>query len=222
MEPVGLRDRLRAIGVAAHVAAVVLSALPSTDGAMRRADWAQPAVQAELGLWADRFGMPHDAFIDRAWTFAVRLQRVQHAILAPVHVYERVTGTAQQWTMFVAPDRAPARFVLEFAGEGATTWTELYRARSDAASWLRPALDHERVRSSIFRWAWPSRARSFQHGCEALATRIFDVRSDATRVRCRFEVERTASPAQVAARRPPEVRPGRSVHVSRRAAAGVP
>lgn len=218
MVPVGLRDRLRAIGVAAHVAAVVLSAVPSTDGGMRRADWSQPAVQAELGLWADRFGMAHDAFTDRAWAFAVRLQRVQHAILAPVVVYERVTGTAQQWTMFVAPDRAPARFVLESADEGATTWTEVYRARSDAASWLRPALDHERVRSSIFRWAWPSRARSFQHGCEALAARVFADRPDAMRVRCRFEVQWTATPAQVAAGRAPEVRPGRSVLVSRHAA----
>lgn len=222
MLPVGLRDRLRAIGVAVHVGAVVLSALPSTDGGMRRADWAQPAVQAELGLWADRLGMPHDVFTDRAWEAAVRLQRAQHAVLAPVARYERWTGTAQQWTMFVAPDRSPSRFVLEAAGADRARWTELYRARSDEAAWLRPALDHERLRSSIFRWAWPSRARSFQHGCEALSARVFDARPDVTRVRCRFEVEPTASPAQVAAGRRAEVRPGRSVVVSRPPSPGVP
>lgn len=222
MVPVGLRDRLRAIGVAVHVGAVALSALPSTDGGMRRADWSQPAVQEELGLWADRLGMPRDAFTERAWDVAVRIQRVQHAVLAPVSLYERWTGTAQQWTMFVAPDRSPSRFVLEAADAAGGRWTELYRARSDTAAWLRPALDHERLRSSIFRWAWPSRARSFQHGCEALSARVFAARPDVTRVRCRFEVEPTASAAQVAAGRRAEFRPGRAVVVSRPPSAGAP
>jgi hypothetical protein len=215
MVPVGLRDRLRAIGVAVHVVAVVLSALPSTDGGMRRADWAQPAVQEELGLWADRLGMPHAVFTERAWAFAVRLQRLQRAVLAPVDAYERVTGTAQSWTMFVAPDRVPSRFLLEVAPSAEGPWTVRYRARDDAAAWMRPALDHERLRSSIFRWAWPSRARSLQHGCEALAWRVFDAEPGVARVRCRFDTERSASPEDRAAGRPPRVRPGRSVVVLR-------
>jgi hypothetical protein len=188
---------VRAALVGLHVLVVVLSAIPSPEGGMDRKAWAEPAVRAELGVWADRFGMEHAAFTERLWGLASRYQGALDVVLAPVRVYERVTGTSQNWKMFVAPHRYPSRLRIEARADD-VAWERLYEARSDEAVWLREVFDHERVRASVFRWSWPGYRRTYRQGCESLARRLFMERSDLTVVRCSLGRARTPAAYEVA------------------------
>jgi hypothetical protein len=188
---------VRAALVALHVVVVTLSAIPSPEGGMDRKAWAEPAVQAELGVWADRLGMERAAFTERLWGVASQYQDALDVLLAPVRVYERATGTSQNWKMFVAPHRYPSRLRIEARAED-TPWERIYEARSDDAVWRRDVLDNERLRASVFRWSWPGYRRTYRQGCESLARRILAERSDVTVVRCSLGRARTPAADEVA------------------------
>ncbi len=197
----GFRRQARAIGVAVHVGVVVLSAIPSPEGGLNRANWNEATVQAEIAPWAQRFEMPQGAFTDRLYTVARSYQDALDVVLTPVRVYERWTGTAQSWKMFVAADRWPKKLQVQIHGDG--PWETLYEARSEDATWMRGALDTERARASIFRWSWPAYRTTYADGCNALARVAFAARSEARELRCRFWKQRTASPEEVDAGRTP-------------------
>ena len=208
------RAHLRAVLVAVYVAVVVVSAIPSPEGGMDRRAWDEPAVQAELGVWADRSGVTAAVFTERLWSAAQAYQGALDVVLAPVRVVERVTGTSQNWKMFVAPHRFPSRLRIEARGAD-TPWEVLYEARSVEAAWMRATLDHERVRASVFRWSWPGYRGTYRKGCDALARRAFAERSDLATVRCSLGKSRTPSPDEVARGDVPAVRWSDTWRVSR-------
>jgi hypothetical protein len=211
----GAWSALRAVLVAVHVLVVVLSAVPSPEGGMDRRSWEEPTVRAEIGAWAERLGQPREAFTERLWSLAQGYSAGLDVVLAPVRRYERLTGTAQSWKMFVAPHRFPARLRIEArAGEDAP-WESVYAARSDTADWMRDALDHERLRASVFRWSWPRYRTVYRHGCEALARRLFEERPELTTARCSLGRARSPSPEEVASGEVPEPRWG-DLHVVKR------
>ena len=208
------RAHIRAALVALHAGVVVLSAIPSPEGGMDRRAWDEPAVQAEIGVWADRLGVERATFTERLWTVAARYQRGLDVLLAPVRVYERISGTSQNWKMFVAPHRYPSRLRIEARGAD-TAWEVLYDARSDEAAWMRAPLDHERLRASVFRWSWPGYRGTYRKGCEALARRALAARPELSTVRCSLGKARTPSPDEVARGEAPAIRWGDTWRVSR-------
>lgn len=189
----------RAAFVSFHLAAIVLSAVPAPVGGMNRRNWRDPTVQGELRVWADRLGVEPARLEDRVFSFARGYMRARELWLAPVEPYLDLTGTGQPWRMFVAPHRYPARFRVEAAGAGGEGWETLFEERSAGARWHAPFFEQERVRSILFRYAWPEYSASAGRFCEWLADRVFEERPDIERVRCRYAKARSPSPEEARA-----------------------
>ncbi len=192
----GWWPQVRAALVAFHLVAITLSALPSPEGGLNRAAWAEPTVQAEFAAWAERFGMEQGAFEDALWDFANSYNRGYKQLLTPVRPYEELVGSEQSWKMFIAPHRFPTR--LEIAGRAqGGEWRVLFAESSPTATWRADLLRLERLRSAIFRWGWPSYSKSWSKGCAALAGLAFVDFPELAEVRCRFWKAKSPSPAEV-------------------------
>lgn len=209
-----LRSQLRALFVAVHVAAIALSAVPSPEGGLSRANWNDPTVQGEMAAWSRVFGMKPEPFTDALYGVAVRYQEGLDVILWPVVRWERLTGTGQSWKMFIAAHRFPSRLRIEArpAASGSRRaapaddagWELLFEERSPDATWMAAAFDVERLRASIFRWSWPGYAKSGKRACAALALRAFAEDPARVEVRCRFLKVRSLSPDEAARGEHPE------------------
>ncbi len=198
-----LKSQLRAVFVAIHVAAIVLSAIPSPEGGLSRANWNDPTVKAEMASWSKVFGMQPEPFTDALYDVAVRYQEGLDVLLWPVVRWERLTGTGQSWKMFIAAHRFPSRLRVEARAEGAD-WDLLFEERNPEATWMSAAFDVERLRASIFRWSWPGYAKSGKRACATLALRAFAEDPTRADVRCRFLKARSPSPEEVARGERPE------------------
>lgn len=195
--------QVRAALVAFHLVAITLSAIPSPEGGMNRANWADPTVQAEFTAWAGRFGMAPKVFEDRLWEVANLYGDAYKTLLTPIRPYEDLVGAEQSWKMFVAPHRFPTK--LQVSGRaGSGEWRVLFEESSSEATWRAELLRIERLRSAIFRWGWPNYASSWSKGCTAIARLAFADMPDLTMVRCRMWKAKSPSPAEVmSGSRPP-------------------
>jgi len=195
--PRGAWPHIRAALVLAHVLAIGLCALPAPEGGMQRASWQDPTVQDELAAWDARLvhlGLHLDPaeLEDRLWVLARGYTHVRNRVLAPLQPYYRILGTNQSWRMFVAPHRYPAR--LHISVEEGGSWREVYVARDPQLDWLGPQLDHDRFRSALFRYAWPSYGKAWSELCEWISRQAARDFPQARRVRLRFWKARTPSP----------------------------
>jgi hypothetical protein len=183
----------RAVIVAFHLVAITLSAVPSPEGGLNRANWKDPTVQVELAAWAGRFGMAPAAFEEQLWVVAKAYGGMYSDVLAPIRPYESLAGSEQSWKMFVAPHRFPTR--LEIAGRaGEGPWEVLFEESSATATWRRETLRLERLRSAIFRWGWPNYSSSWTRGCTSLGALALDDHPTLTEIRCRFYKAKSPSP----------------------------
>ena len=204
-----LGSHARAVFVAFHLVAITLMALPSPQGGMRKSAWKDPTVQSEIQAWADRlgrFGLDMEAgdLEDRLWQFASRYEALRGVVLAPFRPYYTYLGCAQSWKMFVAPHRFPARLVIDLKEDG--EWREVYRARDDDHQWLAPVLDHDRMRSAVFRFGWRAYRRSYRQFADWVATQARHDFPEATHIRLRFHRRPTPSAAAMRAGDVPEGR----------------
>jgi hypothetical protein len=196
--------------VAAHLFAITLAALPSPAGGLRRADWAQPTVQAEFEAWSARLGavgvgLPPDALQDVVFDVATRYHGVHKATLAPFEPYYRYAGTHQTWRMFIAPHRFPTRLQIRIHERG--EWRVVYEERSPRARWMARELDHDRVRSAIFRYGWGNKyARSWLGFGDWIAGRAARDFPGADRLELRFAAYKTPTPAEARAGVAPAIR----------------
>lgn len=198
----------RAILILLHVAAIGLSAIPAPEGGMQRKAWKDPTVQGELAAWGGRLrgvglSMSDAQLEDALWAFAVRYMQVRGKLLAPARPYYRRLGTAQSWRMFVAPHKHPSR--LEIAMDRGQGWEVVYLQSSPGEGWLEDALEHDRTRSVLFRYAWKSYRRPYRHMVKWLADRAEQDFPDATQMRVRWRKQRTPTPQQVRAGDPPPI-----------------
>ena len=193
---------IRAALVAVHVLAVVLMAFPAPSGGMRRSAWKDPTVQAELHTWADRLGQDREAFEDRLWGVAVGFMDARKTVLKPFQPYYRYVGTTQSWRMFVAPHRFPGRLHIDVREDGA--WRTVYVARDPELDWLGHKIDHDRMRSAIFRFAWKHYRKWFRDFADWLAVEAARDFPEAELVRLRYYKYRTLSPDEAAAGMEPE------------------
>lgn len=202
---------VRAALVLFHVSTMVLAALPAPVNGMNRDMWKNPTAQMEFKAWADGLRMKPEVFEEGIWKLAVFWMGVREVYLTPVQPYIRYTGTEQPWRMFVGPDRFPPRYQVQ-AKTATTDYATLYEERSPEFRWHEDYFTQERVRSYLYRYAWPEYSGWNETACRYLARQIFQERPDVTDVRCRTFKQKSQSVEEVRAKVPLE--PGQWVHES--------
>lgn len=180
----------------AHVVAVTAMALPAPVGALHRADWREPTVQAELDAWYGRLeplGLVADRadFEERLWSLALGWVEGRRALLAPLAPYAQWAGTAQSWRMFVAPHAHPTR--VRFDAHTPQGWATWFRERDADAAWRSEMLANDRVRSLFFRVGWPHERAALDHLTAWFAAQA--AAEDATVDRVRVVLERRETPS---------------------------
>ena len=198
-----MRRQLVGIYVAFHVLAVVIAAVPGTGKMLDRRAWEEPTVQAEFEAWSDRLDVDSATLQAFAFDAATRVLAVRAVALTPFEPYLRFTGQWQNWVMFVAPHRYPTRLQLRVA-DGAGDWRVLYEEGNPQARWRAAAFATERMRSSVFRWGWPSYEKAWATACRGLARAAKADDPSITKMQCRFWKRRSPSPEEVRSGTAPE------------------
>jgi hypothetical protein len=191
-----IRRHLVGLYVAFHVLAVVIAAVPGTGKMLDRRAWEEPTVQAEFEAWAERFGTDSATLQAFAFDGATRVLEIRAMVLTPFEPYLRLTGQWQNWVMFVAPHRYPTRLQLRVK-EASGDWRVLYEEGNPAARWRSAAFATERMRSSVFRWGWPSYEKAWAAACRALARAAKADDPTIMKMQCRFWKQRSPSPEEV-------------------------
>jgi hypothetical protein len=204
---------LRAALILLHGLALVLGAVPAPEGGMRRAAWKEPTVQGEIAAWAERLdglGVAMDAeTLEReAWDFAVRYMAVRRSVLAPFQPYYERLGVAQNWRMFVAPHKHPARLQIAVdGGPDVDPWRVVYEELRPGTDWKEAQLEHDRTRSVLFRYSWKAYRKDYRRMCAWIAAEAATDFPEASRVRVRWLRQRTPSPAEVRKGQLPALKP---------------
>jgi hypothetical protein len=199
---------VRAGLVVLHVVAITLVALPAPVGGMDRRLWADPTVQAEFRAWRGRLAavgleLSAQEFEDRLFDAAAGLMDAREAVIAPFVPYYDHCGTWQSWRMFVAPHTHPSRLVVEVQRDGA--WEEVFRERSSTATWMRPILAQDRLRSAIFRYSWANFKGSYKRFARWVSERALADHPGAQAARVRYERQASPTPEQARAGVEPEI-----------------
>ncbi len=191
-----MRRLLLAAFVAYHAVAVAVSSIPSAGSGLRRSNWADPTVQEEFATWAGMLGVDGDRLQDQVYAAAVAWQGVRDALATPFQGYLRLTNSRQSWKMFVAAHRYPTRVEIAVFDPG-SDWVTVFRERDPEADWMAERFATERVRASVFAWAWPSGIKRWTTACKGFAAQLFAEREGITAVRCQFVKARSPSPREV-------------------------
>jgi hypothetical protein len=196
----GWWPHLRAALIALHLFAISLMAFPAPGGGMNRKNWEDPTVQDEFAAWTARFNalgvqITSDELQDDTYAFSSRFMTVREKLLKPFNPYYTYFGTWQSWRMFVAPHRYPAKMFIDIRSEG--EWHPVYEERSWTARWRANQLDHDRFRSLIFRFSWPSYSRMYKEFVDWLAREAAVDFPEGTDIRVRFAKRRSPTPTEV-------------------------
>lgn len=202
---------LRGVLVILHLVAITLLAMPNPGAGVDRRAWADPTVKAELATWRDRvaalgWDLPQEDFEDALHAVAKGAKDGRDALVAPFRPYYLYCGTWQSWRMFVAPHRFPSRLEIAVRPQGGD-WQVVYAARSEEADWSRSILDHDRMRSAVFRYAWPTYRGTYTEFTKWVARRAAVDFPDADQVRVRYLKGASPSPEQVRAGEIPTLEP---------------
>ena len=175
-------------------------AMPAPGGGMQRSAWKDPTVQDEFAAWALRFtavGLPVTSakLQDITYETAVPFMHVRDKVLKPFQPYYKYCGTWQSWRMFVAPHRYPASLHIDV--HDAAGWRTVYSERSTEQTWLAEYFDHDRFRSSVFRYSWEPYKKQYSELVTWIAGRAARDFQDASQVRVQYEKYRSPSPEEV-------------------------
>jgi len=139
--------RLRALGVALHLAAVTIVAIPRPPAGI----WTEglnPQQDRALQVWAEALPGPADANRDRIRTVAAATATTLDTVKAVPRVYTDLVGAKQGWLMFGRVSRHVT--ALEVDARTADGWIPLFRPGDPDHAWARTVLDQERVRAVRF------------------------------------------------------------------------
>ena len=154
--------------------------------------WEGRTVQIKGGVHYDE-----EPFEEMVWNLATGYQGTIRVVTDPFRPYYRYFGTHQSWRMFVAPHRNPS--ILHIDVREGREWVPVYVEGSSEFTWMGETLDHDRVRSALFRYAWPGWTKNYRRLCDWLAIRAAADFPDASQVRFRYWKYRTPTPEQVMA-----------------------
>jgi hypothetical protein len=193
---------LRALFVLFHLLAITLLALPAPVGGMNRHTFASEGLQANLAGWRAVLGglgweVSAAEIEDRAWRAGKAILAARRVVLAPFRPYAELTGASQGWRMFAYNNRSPAWMRVEV--EEAGSWTILWEARSERATWRRRQFDEGHFRGVMNDWSWLRDRKSYERFARWLAGEVRQERPAATRLRVRMVQRRTPRPAVLAA-----------------------
>lgn len=214
---VGMSERLKpvlrgltTVFLAIHLIAISILAFPSPSGGLSRSDWRNPTVQGEFQAWTERlqglgWSGNSEELQDSVFGFASAYADVHAQLKRPFYWYYRYCGTYQSWRMFIAPHRHPSRFQIRIRQEG--DWRVVYEARHAEHRWQASVLDHDRMRSALFRYGWLNRYRRSYKGLGSWLARKAAVDfPGADSIQLRFANHRTPTPEEVVAGVEPEIR----------------
>ncbi len=192
--------QLRAVFVVVHLFAIFAMAFPAPGGGMRRSSWRNPTVQGEFAAWTGRLNavgvdIEQGELEDHLWTFASGYMVVRGKVLTPFKPYYNRLGTWQSWRMFVAPHRFPSKLNVDIRRDG--EWQAVYVMRDPQLDWQGHVLDHDRMRSALFRYAWGHYRPTYYQLCDWLAKQARVDFPTADRLRCRYYNYQSPSPQQV-------------------------
>jgi len=193
---------IRAVLIVVHLFAITVLAMPAPGSGLQRSAWDDPTVKEEFSAWRarlDGWGLHYeeDEFEEMLWTVASGYQKSVRKVTDPFKPYYRYAGTHQSWRMFVAPHMNPS--ILHIDVRVNNEWQTVYVENSDAFTWNRELFDHDRMRSAMFRYAWPGWRTNWERLGDWLAVRLADDYPEATLARFRYWKYRSLSPEQVAA-----------------------
>ena len=196
----GAWPHLRAAFVLFHVLAITLMAIPAPGGGMQRSSWKDPTVQSEFAVWTELFNnlgweLTQPQLEEHLWTVATGYMKQRNAVLQPLRPYYRYTGSQQSWRMFVAPHRWPAKLRIDIKTD--ERWSTIYVARDPELDWREGQLGHDRMRSAIFRFGWPSYRGSYNGFTRWVADRAAEDFPEASHVKVLLLKQQTASAEQV-------------------------
>jgi len=200
--------------IVAHIVAISIMAFPSPGGGLNRRDWKQPTVQAEFDAWNERlraFGWTGTSseLQDELYGIARSYASAHHQLKKPFYRYYECCGTAQSWRMFVAPHMHPSRFQLRIRQE--KVWYVIYEARDPDHRWMGHVLDHDRMRSVLFRYGWGKKyPKTYEQLGDWLARHAAVDFPDAEVLQVRYASYRSLSPEQVRSGERPKIRWQRS------------
>lgn len=191
---------VRAVLILAHIVVVIIYAIPNPGMGLDRQAWKNPAIQREVGMWAERVSMVGPKITSKEledWAFGVIVKwvRLRQSVLRPLSPYQRYLGNRQPWSMFGAPHRYPARLHIDIFENG--KWRPIYVARSAEYNWNARLFDHDRMRAAIYRYAWPAYQGTFRQFGTWVANHAKEDFPEATQVRLHWHRAHSATPEQV-------------------------
>ncbi len=169
---------------------------------MRKAEWKDATVQDELASWTQRLNgwgvsLTQQELEAHAWKIAGKWIAGRRLVLKPFAPYYRYCGTHQSWRMFVAPHRYPSRLHIDIRMD--SQWKPVYIGRDRDFDWHADWLDHDRMRSVVFRFGWKSYRESYRQFASFMARQAAIEFPEATHVRLRMYKARTPTPEEVRA-----------------------
>lgn len=190
-----------ALFVLYHLAATLVTAVPSPASVMSRPLWKQRTVQDEFAAWARRLetlgvSIAPKELEEAAWALCVAWVKGRRIAVRPFRSYQRYTGTRQNWQMFAAPHRYPTRFHIDLR-EPDSEWRTVYVSRSTEHTWRGHQLEHVRVRTTLFMFAWHHDPAGYDRFVSWLARHAAHDFPNAAEFRIRMYKYRTATPEEV-------------------------
>lgn len=185
-------DHVRAVVIAAHLTAVTLAAVPSSDTPAK-------VRQADVAPWLPVAKALHVASTTaelRTWVvgFATRFGHARAAVLTPFLPYYRLCGTQQRWLMFGSIDVDTARLEVDLHEDG--VWTPLY-VDGVGPRWRTGMMDEERIRTLRNTFAQGQDQRAWDRFVDWLAARAHEDHPSADMLRARYRHIRLPKPEAV-------------------------
>ncbi len=195
-------DHLRAVLIAAHLAAITVAAIPSPQGELSEKRIRDPEVRKALDPWTALvidLGLAEDEDEAVRWLFDLghTLVKVRKTALGPSSTYLRYTGNAQSWRMFgVAPTK---QALLEVHGRRADgTWEPLYVEHTEH-NWGWLLLDHSRIRAFRSSFATRDMRGRYTMFARGVCRIALDEFPEYTAVRMQYQGIRIPAPDRLAA-----------------------
>ncbi len=187
---------VRAVLVTLHCLAVALVACPGPSASSRLIGPDDPRFASEVHPWAKLLGVSDETFAKRAEEVRSRWLLTRALVVTPFERYLSAVGALQPWSLFSAPNRAPARFTLEVRSGGQRSSSQdawNFLSGLPAGPWRRAFFESERVRSVLNDIGRSQRWADADAFCDYIGHEALREAADRAEARCQFVAVPTPS-----------------------------